>query len=140
MVELPRDTSYDPETRFGVRIIHVDEQTPSDIHKQDRILNVIGNTKYFDPFRKLDPAAVRKRFDVITLGFQIVPDPMVWKQNRQMSQAPDRLRVQVVGMAMRKPYVFGSVNVGPFGGGNPMGEAPAAEKRIILIAEPRVRG
>jgi len=57
-----------------------------------------------------------------------------------MPQALDGSRVQVVGMAMRKPYILGLLDVGPFSGGNSMGEAPAAEKRVIFVAEPRVRG
>ena len=60
--------SDEPDACVARGIIHVDEQTPADLHKQDRVLSIIGNTQHPDPPRKLDPLPIRQNSNVIILG------------------------------------------------------------------------
>jgi hypothetical protein len=48
MTVFPRDFWDHLQTRKGIRVVHIDKQTPANVHEQDRVLDVIGNTKNLD--------------------------------------------------------------------------------------------
>ena len=90
-------------------VVHVDQQPVVDVHQQDAVLIVVGQAGHANAVRQLMPSAVFQHRDVEPGRAEALVDAsahMVRQQDLLVEVVRLRVRVQVVGMAVRDPHVL----------------------------------
>ena len=132
-----------PRTSQRLCVVHVDEQVSVDVHEQNRVLNHRGYAQHPDACAQLHPSTVGQDVHLKAFFFELGVNSaaeVVGQENLFAAKPVDAVRVQVVGMAVRKPDVLCRKDVPLEVIGYAVGQGPTAKICLVLIAHPRVGG
>jgi hypothetical protein len=122
-------------------IVGVHHQRVADLDQEHRVLLVVGQAHDMDAGRERHPARGRQLVHVVALAREILADAAAGvrrDEDAPAAQQGQRIAVEVVGMAVREPYVSGAQDRRLLLRRHRVRQAPAAE--IGRAGDPGIGG